>query len=427
MQVHIPYGRTKLQLELPDENVKAVLAPETGEEKHGADQAQLVLDAMAKPIDSAPLSELAKGKKRVVLIASDHTRPVPSKLIVPPMLQEIRQGSPDAEIVILIATGSHRDTTREELIEKFGQQIVERERIEIHRATESEQMFFLGILPSGGELWLNKWAQWADMIVSEGFIEPHFFAGFSGGRKSILPGISSVQTVYANHCAKFIDDPRARTGILEGNPIHEDMVYAVKAAGLAYIVNVVLDEDKNVIAAFAGNPITAHEAGCALVGKQFRVKAVAGDIVITSNGGYPLDQNIYQSVKGMTAAECCVRPGGVIIISARCNNGHGGEDFFRYHEGRTPRQVYDAISAVPQEKTEQDQWQSQILARVMLRAHVIMVSDQDMESTITAMGMGYAPTLEAALEAAYEKTEGREIVVIPDGVGIILNEGDIHE
>ena len=421
MNVQIPYGRTKLSLELPDENVKAVLAPDMQQQAVASSQEQLVLDAMAAPIDSQPLYELAKGKNRVLLIASDHTRPVPSKLIVPPMLSEIRRGNPNAEIVILIATGSHRDTTREELIEKFGAEIVEKERIEIHRATESAQMFFLGILPSGGELWINKWAQWADLIVSEGFIEPHFFAGFSGGRKSILPGICAVQTVYANHCAKFIDDPRARTGILEGNPIHKDMVYAVQAAGLQYIVNVVLDEDKKVIAAFAGNAVTAHEAGCKLVGAQFRVKAVEADIVITSNGGYPLDQNIYQSVKGMTAAESCVRQGGVIIISAKCNNGHGGDDFFAYHNGKTPRQVYDRICAVPQEQTEQDQWQSQILARVMLRAHVIMVSDKAMESTITAMGMGYAETLEDALAQAYAKTSGRQITVIPDGVGIILN------
>jgi len=184
---------------------------------------------------------------------------------------------------------------------------------------------------------------------------------------------------------------------------------------------VVLDEDKNVIAAFAGDPVNAHAAGCALVGSQFHVAPVAGDIVITSNGGYPLDQNIYQSVKGMTAAETCVRQDGVIIISARCNNGHGGEDFFAYHDGKTPREVYDRICAVLQAQTEQDQWQSQILARVMLRAHVIMVSDPAMADTIRAMGMGYAETLEQALEQAYEKTAGREIVVIPDGVGIILN------
>jgi len=420
MLVQIPYGRAHLALELPDTQVKAVLSPTLGTHSQAAVSGQqLVLDAMASPINSPGLEQLAKGKSRVLLIASDHTRPVPSKLIVPPMLRAIRAGAPDAQIVILIATGSHRDTTPEELTEKFGAEIVARERIEIHRADRDEEMFHLGTLPSGGALRLNKWAQWADLIVSEGFIEPHFFAGFSGGRKSILPGICAKQTVYANHCAKFIADPHARTGILEGNPIHRDMVFAAEAAGLAYIVNVVLDENKQVVAAFAGHPIAAHEAGCKLVSDQFRVAPVEGDIVITSNGGYPLDQNIYQSVKGMTAAESCVRPGGVIILCARCNNGHGGEDFFRWHADHTAAQAYAKINAIPMEETLQDQWQSQILARVMLRAHVIMVSDPAMADTIRAMGLGYAETPEEALAQACRKTQGREIVVIPDGVGII--------
>ena len=419
MRIEIPYGRGAITADLP--SVKAILRAEQGSTNPSpAMELGTVLSAMEAPIGSPLLRELAAGKERILLIASDHTRPVPSKIIVPLMLTDILTGSPEAEIVILIATGSHRETTREELEAKFGPDIVRDFRIEIHRADDADQMADIGELPSGGRLVVNKWALWADLIVSEGFIEPHFFAGFSGGRKSILPGICARQTVHANHCAKFIADPSARTGILDGNPIHRDMVSAVKQAGLAYIVNVVLDEEKRVVAAFAGDPIEAHAEGCRLVGDRFRVKAVEGDIVITSNGGYPLDQNIYQAVKGMTAAEACVRQGGVIILCAQCSNGHGGEAFFQWFNGATARQVSEKIAAIPMEQTLTDQWQAQILARVMEKAHVIMVSDPSMADTIRAMGLGYAETPEDALTQAKEKTDGREIVVIPDGVGVIV-------
>lgn len=228
----------------------------------------------------------------------------------------IAMGSPDAEITILMATGMHRATTRDELIERFGAEIAEKERIVIHQAQRDEDMAFFGTLPSGGELWLNRLAAQSELVIAEGFIEPHFFAGFSGGRKSILPGIASRRTVLYNHNAAFIASPNARAGRLEGNPIHRDMVFAARQAKLAFILNVLIDEDKRVIAAVAGDCERAHEAGCAMCGRLNRAEPVVSDIAVTSNGGYPLDQNLYQSVKGMTAAEACVRQGGVIIMCA---------------------------------------------------------------------------------------------------------------
>ena len=195
MKVSFPYGKEFLDLEIPDNRLKGVIVSKLHSYKTEKTQEELVLEAMANPIGSPRLSELAKGKKKVVLIASDHTRPVPSKVIVPPMLREIREGNPDADITILISTGCHRATTRDELINKFGPEIVEKEKIAIHDAVNSE-VVSLGILPSGGELLVNKLVAEADLVVSEGFIEPHFFAGFSGSRKSILPGVASRITEY---------------------------------------------------------------------------------------------------------------------------------------------------------------------------------------------------------------------------------------
>lgn len=287
---------------------------------------EIVQEAMEHPIGSPRLSELAAGKQKVVIICSDHTRPVPSRHIIPFMLREIREGNPQADITLLIATGFHRATTREELVDKFGEEIVANEKIEIHDSRDMQAMTDLGVLPSGAPLLINKIAAQADLLVSEGFIETHFFAGFSGGRKSVLPGVSSQITVWGNHCSAFIDSPYSRTGILEGNPIHRDMVAASKMARQQYIVNAVIDADKKVVHAVAGDAIEAHEAGCRFLQQYCQVTPQKpADIAISTNGGYPLDQNMYQSVKGMTAAEAASKDGGIIIMVANCGDGHGGE------------------------------------------------------------------------------------------------------
>lgn len=206
---------------------------------------------------------------------------------MPLLLEEIRRNNPDAGITILIATGMHRPTTDDELREKLGDSIVEQEKIVVHKAEKEEDMAYFGILPSGGELWLNCLVKEADLVVAEGFVEPHFFAGFSGGRKSILPGIAAKRTVLYNHNARFVGDEKARQGNLQDNPIHRDMLFAAKAAKLSFILNVLIDEKKCVKAAFAGNLESAHEAGCQLCRKWTGVKAAKADIAITSNGGYP--------------------------------------------------------------------------------------------------------------------------------------------
>jgi len=322
----------------------------------------------------------------------------------------------------LIATGFHRLTSHEEMVQKFGSNIVENEELINHNSRDSKNMVFKGILPSGGELWLNSLVDWADLVISEGFIEPHFFAGFSGGRKSILPGIAAEKTVLANHCSKFIASKEARTGKLENNPIHQDMLFAAEAARLRFILNVVLDGNKKIIKAFAGDPTAAHGEGCAFVDGMSRMQGVEADIVITSNGGYPLDQNIYQAVKGMTAAEACVKEGGVIIMTAACNDGHGGEAFYRWFtEAVSVEEIASKIAGIPQEKTVGDQWEAQILARILLKCTVILVTGMCEPEIIRNMEMLHAENLSKALEMA-ETCIGRQgdIVVIPDGVSVIV-------
>lgn len=419
-EILFPYGKEKLSYTFGDE-LCALLEPKINEYIPEADDAELVRRAMDAPIASPRLSELARGKKKVVIIASDHTRPVPSKLIIPPMLREIREGNPDADITILIATGCHRGTTKDELIAKFGEDIVKNEKIYIHDCDERDMLVNIGTLPSGGQCEINRLAYEADLLVSEGFIEPHFFAGFSGGRKSVLPGVAGRKTVLANHCSEFIDHPRARTGILEGNPIHEDMLWAAKTAKLAYIVNVVLDSEKKVIYAVSGDCEAAHKMGTDFLLSLCGAKAVESDIVITTNGGYPLDQNMYQAVKGMTAAEATVRKGGVIIMLARSDDGIGGDHF--YHQLADEPDISKTMAQFlsrGRDETVPDQWQTQILLRILGHASVIYVSEMP-DETVKEMHMIPAHSLGEAIEKAKQMVgNSARIAAIPDGVSVMV-------
>lgn len=422
--VKIPYSREYITLSIPDENLEGILESKAHHFKANEDQETIVRNALKSPIDSPALRELTKNKQKIVLITSDHTRPVPSKITLPILLEEIRAGSPEADITILIATGFHRPTTREEMIDKFGQDIVNNEKIVNHECRDKEMMVKVGILPSGGELWLNKIAMEADLLISEGFIEPHFFAGFSGGRKSVLPGVAGKTTVLANHCSKFIASDSSRTGILSENPIHKDMMFAAEAAQLAFILNVVIDSEKKIIYAVAGDKVTAHQEGCKFVTDLASVDAKPADIVITSNGGYPLDQNIYQAVKGMTAAEASAKENGVIIIAAACNDGHGGEDFYQtFLKASGPQEIMDTIMKTPMEETAPDQWESQILSRILINHKVILVTDQCDPQMIEDMYMIHAKTIEDALDIAREiKGQDARITLIPDGVSVIVKK-----
>jgi len=422
VQINFPYGKTKVVHSFKDEELVGVLTSAIEEYDPHCSPDELVKEALRNPIGSPSLGELAKGKENIVIIASDHTRPVPSKVIIPHMLAEIRQASPNAKITILIATGCHRGTTKQELVDKFGEEIVEKENIYIHDCDEREKLVNLGVLPSGGDCEVNSIAVGADLLVAEGFIEPHFFAGFSGGRKSVLPGIAGRTTVLSNHCSEFVDSPYARTGILENNPIHKDMLWAAKTAKLTFIVNVVLNGEKKVIHAVAGDLEQAHAEGVKFLSSLCAVDAVEADVVITTNGGYPLDQNVYQAVKGMTAAEASVKKGGVIIMLAQSGDGTGGEHFYRQlAEEPDNAKTMARFLARGRKETLPDQWQSQVLLRVLLHANVIYISDMP-DDMVRQMHMTPAHSIEEAMALA-KSILGKEdvkVTAIPDGIAVIV-------
>lgn len=419
--IKLPYHRDHIDLNIDEKNLRAILVSNAEEYKVNKSEQVIVNEALENPINSQKLRDIAIGKEKVLIITSDHTRPVPSHITLPILLKEIRKGNKNADITILIATGLHRATTKDEMIKKYGEEIVNNEKMVIHDAFKCEDMVELGNLPSGRLCSINHLAVEADLLVCEGFIEPHFFAGFSGGRKSILPGISSEETVNANHSARAIAHPLAKTGVLKGNPIHEDMIYAAKKAGVDFILNVILDSDKKIINAVAGDVNDAHLEGCKFMDQLSGVDKIKSDIVITTNGGYPLDQNLYQCPKAISAAVECANEGGVIIMVASCIDGLGGENFGTLMLKGSPQQLLQYIESIPDEETISEQWCVQKFANILMKYKLILVTDYLDHDLIRKMNIIPAASINEALEMAYQmKGCNASATVIPDGVSVIV-------
>ena len=420
-EMDVPFDHGTKTVRLEDKNFAGTMIGHQNDFKTDKTQEQLVEDSLDNPYSSPKLEELCTGKKDIVIISSDHTRPVPSKITMPILLRRIHAAAPEARVRILVATGMHRPSTHEELVNKYGEDIVANEEIVMHVAKDDSMMEKIGTLPSGGECIINKIAADADLLLAEGFIEPHFFAGFSGSRKSVLPGIASYKTIMYNHNGQFVNDPHSRAGNLKGNHVSEDMFAAAEMAHLAFVLNVVLNGKHEVIGSFAGDIHKAHEAGCAFVDKLAGVDKVPCDIAITTNGGYPLDQNIYQAVKGMCAAEATLPEGGVIIDIAGCADGHGGEGFYKNIAENDPAEFERACIDRPKDKTLPDQWTSQIFARILAHHPVIMVTDLCDHKMLSDMHMTPVNTVEEALALAYQmKGEDAKVAVIPDGLGVVV-------
>lgn len=417
--IALPYGHTSLELHVEERHLEALVETEMGELVPDPSEEELIRRALAAPIGTPSLRELARGKRRIVLVTSDHTRAVPSRITLPIELEELRRGNPDAEITILIATGLHRVTTEEEQRRMFGDRIVDEEHIVCNDAFDPSQFTDMGTLPSGASFKVNHLATECDLLICEGFIEPHFFAGFSGGRKSILPGICAEETVKENHSYQAIASPYALTGVLAGNPIHEDMLVAARRVGVAFILNVALNAKKQVIGAWAGDLEQAHAAGVAFVREWSQCPHVTGDIVVTTNGGHPLDQNLYQSPKAVATAEACAGEDGVIIMCCSCSEGMGGSHFAKLIQMGTPEQIDAYLSGIPAKQTIPEQWCPQIYARILHKHPMVLVSDLD-DETVRRCNMIPAATPDEALAIARQiKGQDARVVVIPDGVSVL--------
>jgi lactate racemase len=371
MKVRLAYGERGLEVDLPDEAEVVLPTHVPGL----ADESSALVDALRRPTFGPPLASLVRPGQRVVVVHSDLTRPAPNDRMLPPILAEIEgAGVRREDITLLNATGLHRPNTHEELVRMLGERLVREYRVVNHVASDLSRHVHLGQTAHGTEVWLDREYVEADVRILTGFVEPHFFAGFSGGAKSILPGVASELSVLRNHDAPHLGSPSATWGITYGNPVFEDGRAAARLAPPSFVVNVTLNDERRVTGVFSGELQPAHDAGCEFARKSaMRPVDRPYDVVVTTNSGYPLDLNLYQAVKGMSAGAQVVREGGAIVIAAECREGIGHPQFQEIlRMADSPRDLLDVVYRPGFLKV--DQWEAQMLANVLLRAPVYVHS-----------------------------------------------------
>jgi nickel-dependent lactate racemase len=413
MEVALAYGRHGLMIEAPDDAAIVEPAHAPGVE----DEAGALRAALRAPIESPPLQALVRPDDTVVVVHSDLTRPAPNNRMLPIVLGELAEaGVPAERVTLLNATGLHRPNTEAELRQMLGDTIVDGYRCVNHDAHAHAELRFVGHTPGGAEVRLNRRYVDADVRITTGFIEPHFFAGFSGGAKSVLPGVAGDMTVMHNHSAPMIADPGAAWGITADNPIMRESRAGARLCPPSMILNVTLNKAKQITGVFAGALEPAHEAGCRFV-KDSAMRQVnrAYDIVVTTNNGYPLDLNLYQAVKGMSAAAQVVRPGGAIVIAAECSDGIGHGPFLELLQSRPdPAGLLELIASPGFAMF--DQWQVQILAQILLRARVYLYAPLLDDAAVRAAHLIPTRSIEGTLaELASELGPAASLCILPQG------------
>ena len=404
----LKYGKDDLSVSFPD--TADITLTESGKTEPLPDPEKALRDSLRAPIGKKPLAECAAGTQKIGIIFNDITRATPSRLMLPVILDELT-GIPAERIILFDALGTHRTNTREELIRMLGEELVRKYRIAQNDCNDRKTQKYLGKTSFGHEIWINQEAAECDLLILTGFIEPHFFAGFSGGGKAVMPGMAGAETIFRNHSAEMIASPNAVWGVTYGNPIWEEIQEVAESAGDLFLVNVTMDPEHRITGVFCGDLRKAHKEGAAFV-KQTAMTPVEGefDAVITTNSGYPLDMNLYQSVKGMSAAARIAKSGAPIIIAAECSDGIPDHGLFRQmlKQFSSPREVYDHI--MNNDRIEQDQWQIQILAKILLEHPVYVYSKLEDEQVRDCM---IIPTHDIA-ETVRQTAPGR-ICIMPQG------------
>jgi len=416
MNIHLDYGKTGLEVNLPDKHAVTVVEP-----KHLpglANQHEAIRKALREPIGSRPLRELVKPGNSIGIIFNDITRPSPDHITIPALLSELEStGINRSQITLFNATGTHRPNTDQELRLMLGDDVFDTCRIIQNDTHDKNTHVMVGTTIGGNKVFIHKAFIESDVRILTGFIEPHFFAGFSGGGKAVMPGLALLETITRNHQAANIDHPKSTWGITKGNPIWEEIHSAAALAKPTFLLNVTLNRKKEITAVFAGDWLLAHQQGCTFVQQTAMIPVdQAFDIVITSNSGYPLDLNLYQSVKGMSAASQIVKRGGSIIVAAECWDGvpdHG-------HYGKLLREAENIDQLLETIRTPGftmcDIWQVQVQALISQKADIYVYSDGLDNETISKAMLHPCDCIETTIEKLLVKY-GHEakICVLPEG------------
>ena len=415
MKIKLAYGKNGYMVNLPDVGQVDVIESKWVEPVKN--QYRAITVALRSPIKSKTITDLVNGNSKVGIVFSDNTRATPYHIILPPLLEELKF-LPTQNITFFCATGTHRQCTRQELIDILGAEIVSNYKIVQNEANKPGLFKYIGTTESGNKVLLNKELLNCDLKILTGFIEPHFFAGFSGGGKAIMPGMSALESIRFNHSIAHLSDSNATWGTTsEGNPVWEDIMQAAELAGPLFLLNVTLNKNKDVTNVFAGDLRTAHDAGCQYVKNSAMVCIEQPyDIVITSNAGYPLDLNIYQAVKGLSAAAQITKENGHIIIVAECWDGiPANSDFEKILEAASGHA--ELISHVKKcEGHLQDTWQIYVLAKIQQRFNTYLYTDKLGQETIRKTLLTPVKNIRETVNTLIQKIgERTKICVLPEG------------
>ena len=414
-RISLAYGQGGLDIDLPADRTLVV---EPSYAPAAADQHQEVMRAMREPVTGPPLRDLLRPGATVAISMCDGTRAQPRHIVIPAVLEALEGVIRLEDVVILVATGTHRGNSPEEIREMVGDEVADSVEIINHDARDRDSLVYLGVHGNGVPVWLNKrWVD-ADIRITTGFVEPHFFAGFSGGPKLVAPGLAGLDTVLTLHNAQRIGDRRATWGICEGNPVHDDVRAVVGAVGkVDFALDVVLNREQAIVQAFGG-PVLEMHAEARKLTRKLAMSPVPSlfEVVVTTGSGYPLDQNLYQAVKGISAAATVVRPGGTIVCAAECRDGFPDHGSYRevLASAESPKALFDNISQ--RAETIPDQWQAQIQASLQIQARVVMHTSYLSDAALATAHLEQTADIErTVMESLAAAGPDARVCVLPEG------------
>jgi lactate racemase len=410
---HLAYGRGFLEVDLPESRtdvIEPVSVPGVKNEKES------FLQSLNHPIESRSLREKLRPDAKVCIVFTDITRATPNERIIPWLVEYLTEIVPSGNITLINGTGTHRANTNVELRRLLTDEVVDRYQVLNHNAEDLDELVQVGTTRAGGPALINRRVVEADVRIITGFIEPHFFAGFSGGPKGIMPGVAGLRTVLQNHSGVNLSNPQASFGVLEGNPIWEEMRDLALLAGESFLVNVTLNERREITGIFSGHLIGAHRNGCEFVRQTAMQKVSAPyEVVVTTNSGYPLDQNLYQAVKGMSAAARIVRKGGTIVIASECSDGvPNGSPYERLLKHSDSFEALFRYITDPA-REEPEQWQVIVQMVIQRRAEVLVYSGLPDEKVSAAKLTPCHDIARAVRERLDRAGEAARVAVLPQG------------
>ena len=414
-RISLAYGQGGLDIDLPADRTLVV---EPSYAPAAADQHQEVLRAMREPVTGPPLRDLLRPGATVAISMCDGTRAQPRHIVIPAVLEALEGVIRLEDVVILVATGTHRGNSPEEIREMVGDEVADSVEIINHDARDRDSLVYLGIHGNGVPVWLNKrWVD-ADIRITTGFVEPHFFAGFSGGPKLVAPGLAGLDTVLTLHNAQRIGDRRATWGICEGNPVHDDVRAVVGAVGnVDFALDVVLNREQSIVQAFGG-PVLEMHAEARKLTRRLAMSPVPSlfEVVVTTGSGFPLDQNLYQAVKGISAAATVIRPGGTIVCAAECRDGFPDHGSYRevLASAESPKALFEDISQ--RAETIPDQWQAQIQASLQIQARVVMHTSYLSDAALATAHLEQTADIErTVMDTLAAAGPDARVCVLPEG------------